>query len=91
MPASNTSLRAVHANGSVAAADVPLKVETVKGRGFRLKVRNTGAAAMEISFDSGRSWYPIPAASEFAEDVAFHFFYLRSTGGTTFAALMFEG
>lgn len=90
MPAVNTTLRATHASGTLTAA--PTKVQTRKGRGFRVRVTNTGGTnPMEISFDSGRSWYPISATGEFADDVSFHFFYVRSASGTTFSALMFEG
>jgi hypothetical protein len=46
---------------------------------------------MEISFDMGRHWYPITATGEFTDDVAFHFFYLRSVLGSTYSALIFEG
>lgn len=91
MPAANTSMRATHAGGTLAAG-TPTRVDTPRGtRGFRLRIRNTGANAMEISFDSGKSWFPIAAGAEFAEDIAFHFFYLRSTAGTDYAALIFEG
>jgi hypothetical protein len=90
MPASNTTLRATHASGTLTAT--PLKVSTKKGRGFRVRVTNTGGTnPMEISFDSGNKWYPIAKDGEFADDIAFHYFYLRSASGTTFSALMFEG
>jgi len=91
MPAVNQSFRATHASGTL-AADTPTKLQTKKGRGFRVRVTNTGSTnPMEISFDSGRNWYPIAKSSEFSDDVAFHFFYLRSALGTTYTVMMFEG
>jgi hypothetical protein len=90
MPAVNMTFRATHAGGTLTAT--PLKVSTKRGRGFRVRVLNTGGANdLEISFDSGNHWYPVAHGAEFVDDVAFHYFYLRSASGTTYQALIFEG
>ncbi len=92
MAAVNQTFRATHAGGTLAAAAFPTKVSTRRGRGFGLRVVNTGTSnPMEISFDSGRNWFPIAEETEFSADVAFHYFFLRSTLGTTYSALIFEG
>jgi hypothetical protein len=86
----NASLRATHLTGNLTTA--PQKFSTRRGRGFRIRVKNEGANQMDISFDGGRTFYPIASGAEFAEDVAFHFFWARGNGGgTSFTALLFEG
>lgn len=90
MAAVNQTFRATHSAGALTAT--PVKVSTRRGRGFAVRVFNTGTAnPLEISFDSGRNWYPVAEETEFSADVAFHFFYLRSTAGTNYSALIFEG
>jgi hypothetical protein len=85
-----TTMRATHSNGTIAASNVPLKVTTKKGRGFGVRLQV--AADSEVSFDSGRTWYPLLAANgEFRLEVAFHFFYLRSSAGGAYQALITEG
>ena len=87
------SMRATHRSGT--ATSTPTKVTTRRGRGFRLLIRNTEAAGGEtlnVSFDSGNTYYPIPPQEELKEDIAFHFFYVTGTGlGAGYKAIILEG
>lgn len=85
------SFRAVHVSGT--ATTTPAKVITKRGRGFRLRIKNTDTTNdLEISFDSGNTFYPISPGAEWSEDVVFHYFYLQSSAATaTYSGLMFEG
>ena len=90
----NKTYRATHRTGT--AVTLPLKITTKRGRGFRLKVANLDASEdMEISFDSGNTFFPIPAGTVFEEDIVFHFFYVRRVSGAgsdvAFSAMLFEG
>jgi len=90
MPQAPSTFRATHSAGTISSS--PVKVQTRKGRGFRVRVKNTGSNPLGISFDSGNTFYTISAGAEFAEDIVFHYFYLiASSGDTTYTALLFEG
>jgi len=92
MPADH-SYRASHRSGT--ATTTPFKVTTTgTKRGFRLVLRNTDATNdVEVSFDSGRNFFPLPQGEvPLHLDIAFHFFFVRSdTGTATWSALLFEG
>lgn len=85
-----SSMRATHSAGTISSTAV--KVATVKGRGFRVRIKNTGSNVLGVSFDAGHTFYPVAAGAELAEDIVFHYFYLvASAGNTTYSALLFEG
>ena len=87
------SLRATHRNGTVTTT--PAKVQTRRGRGFRLDIRNataSGGNGLQISFDSGKTWYTLAAQESKEWPVVFPFFYLRGVSGNAdYEALLFEG
>ena len=86
------TLRATHRNGTATAT--PAKVTTKRGRGFRLLLRNLdGTNPLDVSFDSGKTFYTIEADGKFDEDVSFHFFYVRRGGAADvdYSAVIFEG
>lgn len=88
------SWRPTHRNGT--AVTDPVKVSCARGRGFRLRLRNlnaTAANSLDVSFDSGNTWYSIPGGTEFVEDVSYHYFYVRRGASTdvAYAALLLEG
>lgn len=93
MPAP-TTFRATHAEGTI-VKDTIEKIKTQKGRGFRLRIKNTGTTGMGVlgvSFDGGKIFYPIGLDAELAEDIVFHEFHITATGNNTdYSALIFEG
>jgi hypothetical protein len=48
-----------------------------------------GGNMLEISFDSGNTFFSIPPQTTFSGEVTFHFFYVRGSGDYT--ALIYEG
>jgi hypothetical protein len=89
MPAIPASLRATHYEGTLTAT--PVKIDIKRGIGFRVKLLNTGSNSLDISFNNGTNWFPVGTAKEFAEDIKFHYIWLKSDSGTTYSALFFEG
>jgi len=88
----NMTYRATHRNGTAGA--LPSKVTTRRGRGFRLKIRNLHATDdLNISFDTGKTFFPIAAGTTFDEDIAFHFFYVQrgAAADVDYSAMLFEG
>lgn len=70
----------------------PKKV-SLERRGHGIRIRNLdGTATLNVSFDGGRTYYPIPPNSEISEDAAFHYFFVVSSGAAiSWAALVREG
>lgn len=71
------ALRLNHYNG--VANTVPSKVSLAKGKGFSISIKNLDTLnVLEISFNSGRSFYPIAPGGELQHNGSFHFFFVRS-------------
>lgn len=83
------SWRAEHVNGD--ATSTPTEITCSKGRGVRLRIQNTGDKELDISFDFGRTWYAVAAGEDFVEDIVYHRFFVKSTDGTSYTALLFQG
>lgn len=86
------AMRLTHYNGTASTAGD--KIVISRGLAQRINIRNNdGTNALEVSFDSGRTYYKIPINS-FPLDIPcmLHFFYVRGVGGTAvYSAITHEG
>lgn len=74
------------------ATTTPAKITLTK-LGQHLTIANRdGTNLLQISFDSGNSFYSIPVNTTFSEDVLFHYFYIKSSASTiAWTAVVSEG
>jgi hypothetical protein len=80
-----------HYSGTAPAGSAPQKVALTR-RGVGISITNKdGTNLLEISFDGGRNFYPIYATKEFKGDALMHFFYVRSSAGAAWSAVVAEG
>lgn len=72
----------------------PKKV-SLERRGHGIRIKNLdapGGSNLMVSFDGGRSYYPIAPGAELDEDCAFHYFFVVSSGAAiSWSALVREG
>jgi hypothetical protein len=84
-------LRLRHVNGSVGTAHEKIKVK--RGLGQFLKLSNTSANTLQVSFNNGRDWYTIgPTDPPLELTVLYHFFLVKAdVAASTYEALLGEG
>lgn len=77
------SMRLVHANGTASVAGDKITLTDLRGpgnKGFRIIIKNLEPLLgnnLEISFNGGRTYFPIAPQATFAEDANFHYFVVR--------------
>jgi len=83
-------MRPRHVNGT--ATTMPSTVAVLRGLGQRLILFNSGDNQLQVSFDGGQHYFPIPVGESLDVYALYYSFVVQtSVDTTTYAALLFEG
>jgi len=91
-------MRVAHYEGTATTTPVKIELQNIQGNGaagFRIIIKNLEVApgnALDISFNGGRTFFPIAAGAELDVNAKFHYFFLRGVGGDAdYNALVAQG